>query len=365
MHLKTDQHDLHLRYFKERSKSRNNLIEQKFGQPVVEYIAGFLDMANPGVEVYSTKEWFNIEMISSDTVEGLVNLKRVNDIAEPNEFFKLVNCKLPRGKYFIGCFESQKSRHSRLVNKYRQPFTYPALLFDFTLKRIFPKTRLTRRIYSLLTRGENRVMSMTETLGRLVSCGFEVVDCRDIGYLTYFVCKKVGMPSYNGTENHGLIIKLKRVGQGGRYFDVLKFRTMHPFAEYLQDYVHQKNNICTGGKFNDDFRITSWGRVLRKLWLDEQPMWLNLFKGEMKLVGVRPLSEHYFSLYPGEMQELRVKYKPGLIPPFYVDLPESFEEIVESERKYLEAYARSPLLTDFVYFWKAFYNIFLKKARSA
>jgi len=365
MHLKTDQHELHLRYFKERSKCRNNLIAERFGQPVVEYIAGFVDMSSPMVEVYSTSEKLNLELGSHEVMRGLVNLKRVNDIAEPNEFFTLVNQKLPRGGYFIGCFESQRSRRKRLRDKYRQPFTYPVLLLDFILKRLFPKTRPTRRIYHLLTRGENRVMSMTETLGRLSSCGFKITDCRDIGYLSYFVCQKVGLPTYTGTENHGLLIKLKRVGRGGELFNVYKFRTMHPFAEYLQDYVHSRNNICSGGKFNDDFRITSWGRVLRKLWIDEQAMWLNFIRGEMKLVGVRPLSEHYFSLYPEEMQELRVKYKPGLIPPFYVDMPETFEEIVESERKYLEAYEKRPFLTDFVYFWKAAYNILLKKARSA
>lgn len=365
MHQKTDQHDLHLRYFKERSKCRNNIIAEQFGQPVVEYISGYLDLSSPEVEVYSTAEKLNLEMASPDIMKGLINLKRVNDIAEPNDFFTQVNKKLPRGGYFIGCFESQSIRRERLKNKYRQPFTYPALLLDFILKRLFPKTGLTRRIYRLLTRGENRVMSMTETLGRLCSCGFEIVSCQTIGYLSYFVCQKVGLPTFTGTENHGLLIKLKRVGRDGELFNVYKFRTMHPFAEYLQDYVHNQNKLCNGGKFKDDFRVTSWGRVLRKLWIDEQAMWLNFIKGQMKMVGVRPLSEHYFSLYPGEIQELRVKYKPGLIPPFYVDLPETFEEIVESERKYLEAYEKRPLLTDFLYFWKAFYNIFLKKARSA
>ena len=40
----------------------------------------------------------------------------------------------------------------------------------------------------------------------------------------------------------------------------------------------------------------------------------------MKIVGVRPLSEHYFSLYDKDLQEKRIKVKPGFIPPFYVDL---------------------------------------------
>jgi lipopolysaccharide/colanic/teichoic acid biosynthesis glycosyltransferase len=60
-----------------------------------------------------------------------------------------------------------------------------------------------------------------------------------------------------------------------------------------------------GGKFKDDFRITTWGRVLRKLWIDELPQFINFFKGELSLVGVRALSDHYFQLYPKDVQELR------------------------------------------------------------
>ena len=45
-------------------------------------------------------------------------------------------------------------------------------------------------------------------------------------------------------------------------------------------------------------------------------MLINFFKGDMKLVGVRPLSKQYFELYKKEVRERRIKYKPGLIPPF-------------------------------------------------
>ena len=147
-------------------------------------------------------------------------------------------------------------------------------------------------------------------------------------------------------------------------FDVLKFRTMHPYAEFIQEYVHAKCNLDRRGKFTDDFRITSWGRWMRKLWLDEQPMWYNWLRGDMKLVGVRPLSKQYFTLYPEEFQKRRINYTPGLIPPFYVDMPETLEEIVESERKYLDAYDAHPWLTDFRYFWKSVYNIAVRGARS-
>lgn len=109
-----------------------------------------------------------------------------------------------------------------------------------------------------------------------------------------------------------------------------------------------------GGKIAGDYRVNAAGRFLRKTWLDELPMLINWMKGDLKLVGVRPLSSHYFSLYSEELRALRIRTKPGLIPPFYADMPGTLDEIQESERRYLEQYLRSPFLTDWRYFWKAF-----------
>ena len=86
----------------------------------------------------------------------------------------------------------------------------------------------------------------------------------------------------------------------------------------------------------------------------------------MKLVGVRPLSEQYFSLYTPEMQRLRTRVKPGLLPPFYYDrhTPDTIEEIQASERRYLEAYMKAPHKTDWKYFWGIVANILLHRKRS-
>jgi lipopolysaccharide/colanic/teichoic acid biosynthesis glycosyltransferase len=93
-------------------------------------------------------------------------------------------------------------------------------------------------------------------------------------------------------------------------------------------------------------------------------MLINLLRGDLKVVGVRPLSQHYFNLYSRELQEKRIKYKPGLVPPFYADLPKTLQEIMDSEMKYLEQYEQHPIITDIKYFFKAFYNIIFKRARS-
>ncbi|MCK5765126.1 MAG: sugar transferase, partial [Bacteroidales bacterium] len=155
-----------------------------------------------------------------------------------------------------------------------------------------------------------------------------------------------------------------RIGKNGKTIYVYKMRTMHPYSEYLQEYVYAQSQLQEGGKFKNDFRVHTAGKIMRKFWIDELPMLFNLLKGDLKIVGVRPLSQHYFDLYYEELREKRIKIKPGLVPPFYTDMPKTLEEIQESELRYLDAYDKRPFLTDMRYFWKAMYNIVFRKARS-
>jgi lipopolysaccharide/colanic/teichoic acid biosynthesis glycosyltransferase len=208
------------------------------------------------------------------------------------------------------------------------------------------------------------VLSRAETYGRLYSCGFEILETKEIGDVQYFVTRKVKEPLFPQNPTYGPLIRLKRHGKDGELFNVYKLRTMHAYSEYLQEYVYKNNKLQVGGKFKDDFRITTEGKIFRKFWLDEVPMLINLLKGEMKLIGVRPLSSHYFNLYTDELKQKRIQHKPGLIPPFYADMPNTLEEIMESEMKYLDAYEKSPYLTDLRYFIRAWYNIIFKRARS-
>ena len=231
--------------------------------------------------------------------------------------------------------------------------------------RVFPKLWLTKNIYFNITKGKGRVLSKAETYGRLYSCGFEILVEEYKNDKIYFTVKKVKDPSYDENPSYGFLIKLKRVGKNNKPIMVYKLRTMRPYSEYLQEYVFSKNDLQEGGKIKDDFRISSHGKFLRKYWLDELPMLYNLLKGEMKLVGVRPLSPHFFSLYTKELQELRTQFKPGFIPPFYVDLPKTMDEIMESEKKYLNLCKKSEFKVDLKYFLLAFKNVLFKGVRSS
>lgn len=341
-----------------------NYIKTDYGEDICNFLTSYLPANCYAYTILSTTTLFNIKKLQDDNYECIINLKRVNDIQFINKFFSNINKKLKPSGLFIGRVETKKIRKKRLLNKYPPLLNYIYYTFDFIFKRLFPKFNITKKLYFFLTRGENRVISKAEVLGRLYSCGFKVTDTKEINKLMFFTAVKERAPYKDPNPTYGPIIKLLRVGKDKKLFYVYKIRTMHPFAEYLQSYIYDNYKLKKGGKFENDFRITTMGRIMRKFWIDELPMIINIFKGELKIVGVRPLSQHYFNLYSAELQELRTKYKPGLIPPFYVDMPKTLDEIQKSEMKYLKQYQKHPFTTDIKYFFKAFYNILFKKARS-
>lgn len=340
-------------------------IIQESSEAVYNLIAKYFDFSKDNFTILSTATRFNVMKLAEDCFCCIANLKRVNDIRYINKFFEAVNVKILNEGYFIGCVETKDMRKKRILKKFPPVLNTIYYFFDFLFKRVAPKFNITKKLYFFLTRGENRVVSKAETLGRLYSCGFDVLETKIIGGYMYFVTQKINNPFRDSNPTYGPLIKLRRIGKNGAFFYVYKFRTMHPFSEYLQAYIYKNYDLKAGGKFKNDFRITTLGKFMRKFWIDELPMLLNLAKGEMKLVGVRPLSKHYFDLYDDELKQARVKTKPGLIPPFYADMPKTLDEIQASELKYLKAHNKHPLLTDWKYFWKAVFNILFRKARSA
>lgn len=301
----------------------------------------------------------------SEALAGIVNLQRLNDIRYINKFLESVNRNLRPGGYFAGCSETALRRKERFLAQYPRPLNKLLYAFDFLLVRVWPKLPYLRGSYFALTQGQNRVISEMETYGRLYSCGFKLIDSAELGGKLYFLAEKTGEPAYNMEATYGPLIKLRRVGKNGKMMKVLKFRTMSPYSEYIQQFIYERNGYDGGDNFRDDTRITTLGKFMRKYWIDELPMLWNLLRGDLKLFGVRPVSAHYLSLFPEEFQEYRKKFKPGLIPPVYVEIPKTFDEIHEVERRYLEAYEKAPLTTDIRYFARAFYNIFIKRIRSS
>lgn len=331
---------------------------------VFNFIENHFDCSFDNTYITSTSTRFNIEKLSEYTFSGIINLKKVNDTRYINKFLEAVNIVLPYSGLYFGKVETFPNRRKAILEKYPPVLNWLIYVVDLMFTRVFPKLFLTKKLYFYLTKGKGRVLSKAETYGRLYSCGFEIVAEKTIENYLYFIVKKVKEPTYDSDPTYGPIIRLKRIGKGGHKFNVYKLRTMHPFSEYLQEYIYKKNSLREGGKIKNDFRISPEGRILRKFWIDEIPMLWNILKGDMKIVGVRPLSMHYFSLYTKDLQNLRTQFKPGFIPPFYADNPKTLKEIMASEKRYLLSYQKKPLSTDLYYLVKALNNVFFKGLRS-
>lgn len=342
-----------------------SLIFEKVGTEAYDYFLKYIDIESEKTFVVSTSNTFNI-LNSHNEFSTLINLSRTNDIRFINKFFEAVNSKLNNGGIFIGCFETISSRMHRLpIGKVPVVGTlYFGLEFFFN--RISPKTIGLKKIYFLLTRGRNRLLSKAEVLGRLVCCGFEIIDYQQINGLSYFVAKKAKDPVFDMNPSYGALYKMPRIGKDGKIIGVYKMRTMHPYAEYLHSYILQIHGYSETGKPANDFRLTPWGKFMRRYWLDELPQLINVLKGELKLVGVRPISQRYFQDIPKDLQELRLKQKPGCIPPYVaLDRKGNVKSVLQAEREYLEEKMKYPYTTDIKYFIKAVFNIVFKRKRSA
>lgn len=109
-----------------------------------------------------------------------------------------------------------------------------------------------------------------------------------------------------------ILFRQRRVGENGRLFGMLKFRTMIKNAEELQGQVERRDeagNLIHKSK--DDPRVTRVGRLLRRLSLDELPQLLNILAGTMSVVGPRPEMPYLVEKYQ-PWQRKRFAVPPGL-----------------------------------------------------
>lgn len=340
-----------------------NLLRKEQGQELLDFLKLHIDKVSAETEYLKATSRFNILRIPYVS-KNMVNLSPLNDIKKINKYLQAMSIKIENNGLLICYAYTNQTRKEKFMNRFPIGVNQFLYFFYFLYKRVWPKLPYFKRIYFYFTQGKDRAISHAEVLGRLYSCGFELVDYKQIDYKTWYVMKKTSSPIFDFKPTYGPLIKLSRIGKNGEKINVYKLRTMHPYSEFIQDFIYQKNDLAKGGKFNDDFRISSAGKIFRKFWVDELPMIINIFRGDIKLVGVRPLSEQYFNLYPEEFRKYRVNFKPGLLPPYYLDLPKNIDEIVASEKKYLEHYEKKPFKTDVKYFFLILKNILFKRVRS-
>jgi len=340
-------------------------IIKEAGKEVKEYVNGHFDLSKTDSILYASPNQYNYELLDFDKLRVIINFKKINLSKDINEFFRSIHKVLPDAGLYIGSVESYDDRRNRIYSKGKNLLTKSFNFLDSIFNHYIPRIKFLKDIYFSLSKGKGLTISLAETLGRAVYCGFSIIEYRRINNTTYFVLMKTKEPQNGIHSTSNPIIKLPRIGKNGKMINVYKFRTMHPYSEFLQDFVLKLNGYSEIGKPANDFRITKWGKFLRRYWLDEMPQIINVLKGEMKLVGIRPVSKRFFKEYPDELKAIRIKYKPGCVPPYVALLKQDVSEYIESEKIYFSEKSRHPYTTDLRYLSKAFMNIFLNKIRSS
>jgi exopolysaccharide biosynthesis polyprenyl glycosylphosphotransferase len=152
------------------------------------------------------------------------------------------------------------------------------------------------------------------------------------------------------TSNGPIFYKSPRVGKGGRHFTFLKFRSMEVASDLLRSALQNEKNGHLF-KLRNDPRVTPVGKILRRYSLDELPQLVNVLRGEMSIVGPRPLPAE--DLDPDGMSrrfalwaEQRSRVHPGITGLWQIhgrsDL--EFEEMIRFDLEYIQNWS---LLGDF------------------
>jgi exopolysaccharide biosynthesis polyprenyl glycosylphosphotransferase len=132
----------------------------------------------------------------------------------------------------------------------------------------------------------------------------------------------------------------ERAGLYGKAFRMWKFRTMHPNAEAMQAQLASQNEMAGPVfKITNDPRIFTFGSWLRKFSIDELPQLINVLRGEMSLVGPRPLPTYEIARIEKNAQRRRLSVKPGLTCLWQIsgrNRITSFDEWVALDLKYID-----------------------------
>jgi lipopolysaccharide/colanic/teichoic acid biosynthesis glycosyltransferase len=133
-----------------------------------------------------------------------------------------------------------------------------------------------------------------------------------------------------------------RVGRDGRHFKILKLRTMVDGADAMKAELMEQNEASEGlFKMADDPRITRVGRRLRKLHLDEMPQMLNVLRGDMSLVGPRPLVVEEDAQLTASSASQRLPLTPGITGPWQIRGPmnASLSEMASLDYLYISSWS--------------------------
>jgi len=220
------------------------------------------------------------------------------------------------------------------------------------------------RAHLAIVKRRNRALSKAEMWGRLAFWGLDVIAESTGDDVKCIIARRLSEPNPNRIPSYYPIVRLAKVGLDGEVLRIHKVRSMYAFSEFIQNRIFQDQGLTETGKFKNDFRLTEYGKFIRRYWIDELPQLYDWLKGDIKLVGMRATSPHYLTLYPSEIYDLYVQVKPGLISPIFDEATSDFKQIAQVEYDYLKRYVKNPFKADFSCLVKTLTDILFRGVRS-
>ncbi|MFO8002210.1 MAG: sugar transferase, partial [Marinilabilia sp.] len=184
-------------FVRPRVDKKKEVILQNIGIGVYEFLIHHLVPERHNVSIINTNSPEDVRREVRERTRSIVNLQQLNDVRYINKFLIEINRSMPDAGIYIGCVEPVKILKERLKTRIRVPFLFGIYwLFVFLFHRVMPKIRYIQKLYFFLTRGRYRFLTMGETLGRIVSCGFEIIEYKEIDGLLYYAVIKTQEPDY-------------------------------------------------------------------------------------------------------------------------------------------------------------------------
>ena len=180
---------------------------------------------------------------------------------------------------------------------------------------------------------EDELIKTKEIIMDLEQQGVQRTSLRELGYLFIkrifdIICGLIGLIclipltilvkiiSVCSGDHKSIFYTQKRIGKNGREFKLYKFRSMVPNADEILEQTLKMDKVRAEEwkkyqKFEHDPRITKIGNILRKTSLDEVPQFINILKGDMSMIGPRPLVPGELDLHDGN-HEIYESVRPGI-----------------------------------------------------
>ncbi|BBM16962.1 exopolysaccharide biosynthesis protein [Enterococcus avium] len=220
---------------------------------------------------------------------------------------------------------------------------------------------------------ENRISSLKtieivqsnrrENYYQIVKRGMDILGGL-IGIIFFLIAYFLLFVPYHMGENKGsMLFKQRRLGKNGELFEIYKFRSMKTNANEIlkNDRDLYQKYVESGYKLEvyEDPRITRLGKFIRKASIDELPQFVNVLKGEMSLVGPRPIVEEELIEY-GDSKNKFLNVKPGLTGLWQVSGRSAvgYPERCELELDYVE---KASLKCDIKILFKTFVTVLRKE----